>query len=244
MIKSDQIKDGNFTGFSKETFGFLKELGENNSRKWFDANRRRYEDHVLIPMRALVEELGDFMLTIDPRFEISPAVNKTISRIYRDTRFSKDKSPYRNNMWITFKIRSKNWHDRPGYYFEIFPDWYRYGMGFYCAAPATMAKFREMIDEDPDEFKDAISFMKNGAFEMKGEDYKKIKGEDIPEEIRDWYRKKSFYLTCEGKKMENLFSGGLVDELIMGFGQSSSLYHYLCKVIDNVKRETASDKQF
>ncbi|MCP4726431.1 MAG: DUF2461 domain-containing protein [bacterium] len=238
------IDSAKFTGFSQETFSFLKELGDNNSKKWFDLNRKRYEDHVLTPFRALVEELGDFMLTIDPRFEIAPAVNKTISRIYRDTRFSKDKKPFRNNMWLTFKVRSKNWHDRPGYYFEIFPDWYRYGMGFFSASPATMSKFREMIDDDPDEFTDAISFMKSGTFEMKGDDYKRIKGDEKPKEIKDWYRKKSFYLSSEGQKMKNLFGVGLVDELILGFGQSSSLYHYLCKVIDNVKRESAANKPF
>ncbi|MFC1564204.1 DUF2461 domain-containing protein [candidate division KSB1 bacterium] len=238
------INELKFTGFSGETFDFLKDLGENNSKKWFDKNRSGYENHVIGPMRTLVEELGDFMLTVDPAFEIAPAVNKTISRIYRDTRFSKDKRPFRNNMWLTFKVRSKNWHDRPGYYFEIFPDWYRYGMGFYCASPATMAKFREMIDEKPDDFLDAVSFMNSGAFELKGDDYKKIRGDDKPDEIRDWYTKKSFYLSCEGRKIENLYSEDLVEELIFGFGQLSPLYHYLWKVIDQVKRESAAYKPF
>ncbi len=91
------------------------------------------------------------MLTIDPSFGIRPAVDKTISRIYRDTRFSKDKSLFKSTMWLTFKRPRKDWKDAPAYFLEISPDSYRYGMGYYSVSSDTMYKFREMIDKKPKE---------------------------------------------------------------------------------------------
>ena len=84
-------EDRKFNGFSPKTLKFLKGLEVNNNKTWFQKHRADYEEYVLQPLRDLVTYLGDFMLVIDPCFEITPAVNKTISRIYRDTRFSKDK---------------------------------------------------------------------------------------------------------------------------------------------------------
>jgi uncharacterized protein (TIGR02453 family) len=80
-----------FQGFSRKMFTFLRDLGRNNDKAWFDAHRGVYEEHVLQPLRDLVTDMGDFMLGIDLSFEVAPAVGKTISRIYRDTRFSADK---------------------------------------------------------------------------------------------------------------------------------------------------------
>jgi uncharacterized protein (TIGR02453 family) len=125
-----------FQGFSRKTFTFLRDLGHNNDKAWFETHRPVYEQHVLRPLRDLVSDLADFMLGIDLSFEVEPAVGKTISRIYRDTRFSKDKSPFRDHMWIAFKRSGQDWaHYIPTYYLEITPTSYRYGLGFYEAAP-------------------------------------------------------------------------------------------------------------
>lgn len=98
-----ETEEKRFSGFSPKTLKFLRGLKTNNNKAWFQAHRADYEKYVLQPLRDLVIDLGDFMLDIDPFFEITPSVNKTISRIYRDTRFSKDKSPFRSTVWFTFK---------------------------------------------------------------------------------------------------------------------------------------------
>lgn len=85
----------------------------NNSKSWFEDNKHMYSECVLKPAQSLVSELSDFMLAIDPYLETAPTVGKTISRIYRDTRFSKDKSPFRTNIWITLKRPKKEWVDAP-----------------------------------------------------------------------------------------------------------------------------------
>src|SRR5512136_3090273 len=92
-----------FQGFSRKTFTFLRDIGRHNDKAWFETHRPVYEEHVLTPLRGLVNDLADFMLGIDLSFEVSPAVGKTISRIYRDTRFSQNKSPFRDHVWIAFK---------------------------------------------------------------------------------------------------------------------------------------------
>ena len=220
-----------FDGFSPETLRFLTQLGENNNKPWFDAHRREYEEFVLSPMRNLVEELAPFMLSVDSNFNVTPAVNKTISRIYRDTRFSRDKSPFRNNMWIVFKRPGKEWQDAPGYFFEIFPDWFRYGMGYYCAKPATMSKFRDAIDNNVYRFLDVISFFnESDIFELHGEDYKKVFVEDQSDAVRRWYQKKNFYISHDSKEIDRLFSPDLTRNIIEHFKMTVPFYQYLRKV--------------
>jgi uncharacterized protein (TIGR02453 family) len=233
--------EGNsFRGFSPKTLKFLRGLKANNNKAWFQAHRANYEDYVLQPLRDLVTDLGDFMLDIDPSFEITPAVNKTISRIYRDTRFSKDKSPFRSTVWFTFKNQKKDWTTHVcGYFFELSIDSYRYGMGFYNAAPAIMNRFREMIDDDPKEFLKAISFFdKQKTFVLEGENYKRVIDKTKPETIQSWYQRKNMYLVCNRKIDDALFSKKLIDDLACGFDMIAPFYHYLQKTISTVKEQT------
>ena len=217
-----------FNGFSKDTLKFLRRLRKNNNHEWFEAHRQDYQDYLLNPMRSLVAELGPFMLTIDQDFEITPAVNKTISRIFRDTRFARDKSPFRARMWITFKRQIKDWKDTPVYYFEISPEFYRYGMGFYQASKETMERFRENIDNRPKEFRKAISFhKKQQVYTLEGETYKRIRDENKPEEIQTWYQRKNFYLAANQKINDRLFDRTLIDDLIRDFGLLARFYTYL-----------------
>ncbi len=234
MVEEEERR---FNGFSPKTLRFLRGLKANNNKNWFEAHRADYEQYVLGPLRDLVTDLGDCMLDIDPRFEITPAVNKTISRIYRDTRFSRDKSPFRSTVWIAFKNQKKDWTTQVcGYFFELSVNAYRYGMGFYDAAPAIMSRFREQIDENPKEFLKAISFFsKQQDFVLEGEKYKKILDKSKPEMIHDWYQRKNMYLVCNRRIDDKLFSSDLVDDLKYGFGLIAPFYHYLQRTILDTK---------
>ncbi len=229
MIEQDQT---HFQGFSPKTLKFLRALKANNNKVWFEKHRNDYEEYVLEPLRHIVSDLGEIMLDIDPCFEITPAVNKTISRIYRDTRFSKDKSPFRSTVWFTFKNQNKDWTTHVcGYFFELSVNAYRYGMGFYNAAPAIMGKFREMIDENPKEFLKAISFLeKQNSFVLEGEKYKRIIDKNKPEKILNWYQRKNMYLVCNRKIDKTLYSDKLIKDLATGFNLISPLYHYFQKI--------------
>ncbi len=220
-----------FTGFYKETFVFLRSLKANNSKKWFDLHKNDYHEFLLNPLKSLVSDLSGFMLTIDPYFEVSPAVNKTISGIYRDTRFTKDKSPYKTTSWITFKRPKKDWKDSPAYFFELSSDSYRFGMGLYSASPNTMRLFREAIDENPKEFNKAISFYgRQDVFHIEGDQYARIMDKRKSSEILDWHQRKNLYLVCNNNVDEKLFSKELVGNLASSFSLLEPLYQYLLEV--------------
>jgi uncharacterized protein (TIGR02453 family) len=221
--------DRSFQGFSRRTFTFLRDLGRHNDKVWFESHRAVYEEHVLQPLRRLVDALADCMLGIDLSFEVAPAVGKTISRIYRDTRFSKDKSPFRDCMWLTFKRSGPEWSRCiPGYFLEINPTWYRYGLGFYDAAPDLMARFRRQIDEDPETFVKAVAwFTRQKVFTLEGERYKRPIGQDKPEPIRTWYQYKSFYLSCNRPIDDAILSPQFAGRLRKHFGLAAPLYRYI-----------------
>ncbi len=85
-----------------ETFRFFRELARNNRTAWMDANRERYQEHVVAPLRALLEALTPAVLSLHPDFETSGRSGANLSRINRDIRFAKDKRPYRSQMYLQF----------------------------------------------------------------------------------------------------------------------------------------------
>lgn len=219
-----------FKGFYPETLEFLINLKINDSKSWFEANRSSYEEYVLAPFKSLVAELASLMLEIDPQLEVTPAVDKTISRIYRDIRFSKDKSLYKSSVWITFKRPAQDWKETPCYYFEIMLDGYRYGMGFYNTTKHYMDTLRRKLDEKPGEFLEAAAAYDRKLFAVEGEKYKRMDCSGQPELIADFYSRKSFYIVCNKKIDEQLFRPELAGEIKSGFRTLKPLYDYLWKV--------------
>jgi len=215
------------TIFSPETIAFLQQLKVNNNKPWFLAHEAVYRQHVLEPLRDLVETLSEAMLDIDAEFETAPLVNKTISRIYRDTRFSRDKSLFRSEMWITFKRRRKDWQDTPGYFFEIAPEHYRYGMGLYQASRETMDDFRAKLATRPEEFRRVIAFLHSAPqWSVEGDSYKRTRNPEIPDDLQSWYQRKTCYLLCTHPVDASLFRPTFAGELAAEFQALSPLYHY------------------
>ena len=89
-----------FQGFTAESFLFFEELARNNQKAWFDANRARYDQHVVGAFRGLLAALTPALLNLNPHFEVGGKTNGSFSRINRDIRFSKDKSPYKSNFYL------------------------------------------------------------------------------------------------------------------------------------------------
>ncbi len=218
----------NFQGFPTEAIKFLHDISRNNNKTWFEEHKQRYQDFLVTPLKNLVTDLGDFMLVIDPYLEVRPAVNKTISKIHRDTRFSTDKSPFKDRMWLTFKRPNKNWKDAPAFFFEITPNAYRYGMGLYAASPQTMSFFRKAIDENLKAFLKSISFYsKQSRFIVEGEEYKRKLKSDHPANVQEWYQKRNFYLVCNRNMDDRISSPDLLDDLASGFNELAPFYNYI-----------------
>jgi uncharacterized protein (TIGR02453 family) len=98
-----------FPGFTEESFRFFQELRTHNYKAWFEENRSSYDEHVVAAFRGLLETLTPFLLKLNPDFETSGKTNGNFSRINRDIRFSKDKSPYKSNFYLYVYDRR---HDR------------------------------------------------------------------------------------------------------------------------------------
>jgi len=220
-----------FSGFSPTTIAFLQGLKANNNKAWFLEHEEEYRVCLLEPMRDLVCDLAETMLDIDSEFETSPTQNKTISRVYRDTRFSRDKSMFRSNMWISFKRPGPGWQDEPGYFFEIAHDHYCYGMGLYQGTRETMERYRAALAEKPDAFRKAIAFLADAPhLTLEGNQYKRVLNPSIPADLQTWYQRKSFYLLYNSPIDDRLFSGEFAGYLASEFQRMAPLYKYIWRI--------------
>ena len=116
-----------FTGFSEEALRFLTDMRLNNNQTFYEANRERYEVYVKAPLRALCDEMAPVVQLIDPRLDVRPG--RTMSRIRRDTRFTKDKSPFRDHVWLGWRYPGERRSEGFGMYWGFGPDWLGWGCG-------------------------------------------------------------------------------------------------------------------
>ena len=90
--------------FTRETFRFFKDLARHNAKAWMDENRDHYRSAIVQPFRCLLDQLAPAVLKLDSRFDTSGRTGANFSRINRDTRFAKDKTPYRTQMYLKFSV--------------------------------------------------------------------------------------------------------------------------------------------
>lgn len=229
-----------FIGFSPATLDFLRNLQKNNNKVWFEKNRSLYQKVLLKPLQELVLDLQDTISDIDPHIETRPLINRAISNIYRDIRFSRDKRLLKDRMWLVFKRPSKEWTERlPAFYFEINTESYLYGMGYYSASPSLMNALRKAILTNPAKFRKAIAFYKppQNKLRLEGEYYKKPPVGDYPPDLKEWFNLKTFYFGCERKPDRLLFSRQLADELRNAFIQLAPLYQFLISLSLNSNQQ-------
>lgn len=211
---------------------FFMMISFNNNAEFFGANRAMFEREVKAPMYALAEALAPAVLEIDPALETRPA--QVVSRIRRDTRFSRDKSPYRDHMWIGWRpVRTADTERKqqiPGLYFGVYAGSWEVGVGYYEATPATMKAFRARMLAAPSAFR---SIVKDSAvadaFTLCGEDYKRPPAglERIPEDLAPWYKKKSFYLEHTEPTGDDARGPDLVGKVVPLLTALGPLYKYL-----------------
>ncbi|MGE0230870.1 MAG: DUF2461 domain-containing protein [Flavobacteriaceae bacterium] len=140
---------GAFNGFGQGFFSFFRELAANNSKEWFEANRTRYREEVQAPLSAFVEAMAPHIHAISPRFNADPRPNgKTIFRIHRDVRFSRDKRPYKEHAACHFRHAGENDVHGPGFYVHLAPSHVGLGAGIWMPSPPSLEKIRRRIEGD------------------------------------------------------------------------------------------------
>jgi uncharacterized protein (TIGR02453 family) len=181
--------------FTPGLFDFFRELRENNNRPWFEANKRRYEADVQGPLVAFVIELSSRLHAISPHFIADPRTNGgSIFRIYRDTRFSPDKTPYKTHGALHFSHDAgKEVHGRPGFYLHLGPDHVFAGGGIWRPETATQGQIRDAIIAKPDAWRRATARDSLGTFELGGDQLARPpRGYDPAHPLIDDLRRKDF----------------------------------------------------
>jgi uncharacterized protein (TIGR02453 family) len=141
-----------------ELFRFLRELKENNERHWFQANKKRYESEVRDPLLRFVAAFAGPLGKISPHLLADPRPSGgSLFRIYRDTRFSRDKSPYKT--WAALRFSHEQAKDvhAPGYYLHLEPGGVFAGAGLWHPDPSAQKKVRDAIVAESGKWKRVVS---------------------------------------------------------------------------------------
>jgi uncharacterized protein (TIGR02453 family) len=144
------MKSG-FAGFPAEGIAFLRGLKKNNNREWFQARKQVFEEKVKAPMYELVEALNAAMMKFAPEYATDPP--KAVYRIYRDTRFSRDKTPYKTQIAAVFNRRGLDKHGSAGLYFSVSPGEIEVAGGVYMPGPEQLLAIRNHLSEHHEEFR-------------------------------------------------------------------------------------------
>jgi uncharacterized protein (TIGR02453 family) len=118
----------------KETFLFFRSLARNNNKPWMDENRERYRDCLVQPCRRLFDELAPAILKLNPNFDVCGRTGANFSRINRDIRFAKDKTPYKSHMYVKFQMPTPGDHESGELYVGLTADTVTVGFRIYSGA--------------------------------------------------------------------------------------------------------------
>ena len=223
-----------FTGFSPETFTFLAGLVHNNERPWFEAHKKDYEQVVVAPALALIAEMDPLLKAISPHYRgVAKKIGGSLMRIYRDTRFGNDKTPYKTNIGIQFRHENAKDVHAPGWYFHVDLEECFVGAGTWHPEPADLIRIRRRIADHPDEYRRALEVAgSQGRLTAAGDSLQKSpKGFDPAHPLAADIRRKDFFVSTT-LAPEEVLRDDLVPSLKAKFQASAPYMKFLCQALD------------
>jgi uncharacterized protein (TIGR02453 family) len=220
-----------FRGFSQETVAFFRGLKRNNNRQWFETHRDIYESHVLAPAKAFVVAMGRRLREISPDIVAIPKINKSIFRLNRDTRFSRDKSPYKPNLGLYFWEGPRPRMESPGFYVHLEPPVFLLGAGYYMFPDWLLERFRRAVLH-PERGKELAAILdkisKTTDFEPGGKHYKRVPaGYDASHPNAPLLLHNGLHAGWETAIPEEFFTLGLVGYCFEKFKPLAPLHRWL-----------------
>ena len=216
-----------FDGFPRDTLRFLRDLKKNNDRDWFNDNKQRYEQHVKAPMLQLLATLAVRMKAVEADIVLEP--KKAMYRIYRDVRFSSDKSPYKTWIAAAFTYEGYDRKHDSAFYFHISPDEIGVGGGLYNPMGDKLKNLRAAIDADAASLRKILkgkSFVEHFG-EMVGEELQRVpQGYDKDHPDADLLRKKQF-LCWKALPAQTINDAEFLDTLVAHFKAMAPFVRYL-----------------
>lgn len=223
-----------FDGISIEALMLLEENRFNNSKAFYDKNKERIKKLAVNPMRQIAAAVAPVLAENDSLMNTVPT--KMVSRVRRDTRFTKDKSLYRQNLWVSFERPKADFPHAPGFWFEISPSAYSYGMGIYRNTPALMQCYRDFILENPASFRKALKSAEGCNLEICGESYKRPKEGNPPKDLEKFYNLKEFYFFRSCGDLGKIQSDAVIDELMSVYKKLIPMYNLLIEIMQKSEK--------
>ncbi|MBP5727840.1 MAG: DUF2461 domain-containing protein [Clostridia bacterium] len=227
-----------FKGFSDETVQFLMDLKFHNNTEYFHENHDRYVETVQTPFYEMIEDLAPEMQKIDTMMEIRPY--KCLSRIHRDTRFSKDKSPYRDHHWFLLRRAAEPREKCLFYYFEFGPDRLSWGLGIWGENRELMDLFRKRMRANPAGTLALIDDMDlpERKLCLGGTCFRKMEiPAEIPERLKRWYTSREIYIGKYEPPMKWAFTERITREVKRDFIALAPMYRMLRGFADEIGQE-------
>ncbi len=222
-----------FDHFDPALLKFLSQLKRNNNRDWFNKNKGRYEAEVLYPALEFVEAFAPRLKKISPCFDAVPKrVGGSVMRIYRDTRFSKDKTPYKTNVGIHFRHQTGRDVHGPGFYLHLAPGECFLGTGIWHPDGPTLAKIRAGIDENRSRWKRVRNNKRfRETFEWSGDSLKRPpRGFAADDPLIDDLKRKDFIGVAELDPAA-ISHSGFIDRVGRDLAAGRSLMQFLCDAL-------------
>ena len=227
------VSDAEFRRFEPSIFQFLEDLAGNNNRPWFQENKRRYERDVLEPCLAFVRafrprlrKISEFFVAGDRR------TGGSLMRVYRDTRFAKDKTPYKTNVGIHFRHEFGRDVHAPGFYVHVAPEECFLAIGLWRPDAAALGEIREAIIESPDRWRRARDDKRfRERFRLEGESLKSApRGFPADHPLLEDLKRTDFVGWCDLSRREVL-GEGFLDLVATAFAAGRPLMRFLCHAI-------------
>lgn len=228
-----------FNGFDQNIFTLLEINKFNDSKIFYESVKEEIKQGAIVPMRQLCSDLADELFALDDKMNLIPT--KMVSRIRRDTRFSKNKDLYRANVWCMFMRDKHVWQRQPCMWFEFYPECYNYGIGTFRNDTLFLETFREHLVEHQDEFREALRILSITGATLDIECFKKNKPgiERVSKDLRKFYNSKYFYFIYSSPEMEKLIDGSIKEELVYAIRAFSPMYKFLAEITDKIVAEGA-----
>ena len=223
-----------FNGFPKDFFKFFNELKINNNRDWFAANKPRYHESVVRPMGEYIVSIAPHLQRISPCYIANPKpYGGSMFRIYRDARFSKDKTPYKTHAARQFRHAAGRDAHAPGFYLHIETDRITFGGGIWRPPAKQLGMIREFIADNPSawgKLKRSSAFKKMG--DIQGDALKRPpRGYSADARHLEDLKRKSFYLMVNAD-VSLALSPDLVTESARAFRNAAQLNHFITDAIE------------
>ena len=223
-----------FKGFNPDGFMLLEMNKFNDSRDFYESVKEDIKRMSIIPMRQLCADLSDELFRIDPKMNLIPT--KMVSRVRRDTRYSKNKQMYRSNIWCMFMRDKHQWENFPCIWFEFFPDGYSYGVAMFRFDATGLEAFRNKLAEKPEQFKCALTSVDITGAQLFIDSFKKNKPgiDKVDDELKIFYNAKDFGFTYHSSDMQKLIDGSVKQELIYAIRAFEPMYKFLSEITDEL----------